>query len=596
MPSITFEGKVHGLGWVRDHYDPRDYYMAARPRVEPLPDRADLRAWMPEVYDQSNIGCHDDRTEVLTERGWERWADYGGGTMLGTVDPVSGRLEFQHPTALHTYEYKGPLHHIDHQSLDFALTPNHRMWVRPWNERARTLSNNFQFTEIDKIGWYAGLMASPAGFAGTNLRRLKIGSREYNGDDFMALVALVLSDGWVGGTANNWNAVSFCCFRDDRYAMIAAFAARMGFSEAPGRRGVWKWSDGALAAWFRENGFIGTRYRSTEKKIPQLVKVASQDQVEHFLNYYGDQHVRANRQFYTSSRRMVDDLQELLLRVGKRGGIYEREARDTVMKDGRVIHARNCANELILTEWQKDRLSIGRKRQIEIELYRGAVYCATVPNGLLVTRRNNQVLVSGNSCTAQAIAAAIEYVRMKDGQPPLHPSRLFIYFNEREMEGTIESDAGAMIRDGIKSVVKIGVCSEERWPYDIKRFRTRPPIDCYQQAMDYQTLEYARVQNTPDQIKGLLADGFPIIFGATLFESFMGEDASKTGNIPVPTPDEQFIGGHAMLIVGYNDEADAYIVRSSWGDAWGNNGNCWFPYDYLHSDYCSDLWVIRKVE
>jgi C1A family cysteine protease len=82
------------------------------------------------------------------------------------------------------------------------------------------------------------------------------------------------------------------------------------------------------------------------------------------------------------------------------------------------------------------------------------------------------------SCTANAIAGAIEFDQMKQGQTPFVPSRLFIYYNERDIEGTVGSDSGAQIRDGIKSVAQQGVCPEPEWPYDITKFTEKPPDTC----------------------------------------------------------------------------------------------------------------------
>ena len=80
------------------------------------------------------------------------------------------------------------------------------------------------------------------------------------------------------------------------------------------------------------------------------------------------------------------------------------------------------------------------------------------------------------SCTANAIAAALEFLQMAEGLPQVFtPSRLFIYYNERAMEGTVDSDSGAMIRDGIKSVNAQGAPPESLWPYDIATFSRNPP-------------------------------------------------------------------------------------------------------------------------
>ena len=79
------------------------------------------------------------------------------------------------------------------------------------------------------------------------------------------------------------------------------------------------------------------------------------------------------------------------------------------------------------------------------------------------------------SCTANAIGGAIEFDQMKQALPDVFvPSRLFIYYNERVIEGTVDDDAGAMIRDGIKSVARQGAPHETVWPYTIAKFRTKP--------------------------------------------------------------------------------------------------------------------------
>src|SRR5262245_8516501 len=165
------------------------------------------------------------------------------------MQPLTGRLEFQQPTALHAYDYDGEMYYSTNGAVNFALTPNHRMYVRRWNERLRTLSDRYDFCEIGKIGWYSGLPHATTGYYGTEINSVVVGRNKYCGDDFLALVALIISDGWAGTTQNTHNRVSFCCFRDDRYPMVAALAAHLGITEQPGRRGVWTWSDPELAEW-----------------------------------------------------------------------------------------------------------------------------------------------------------------------------------------------------------------------------------------------------------------------------------------------------------------------------------------------------------
>lgn len=212
------------------------------------------------------------------------------------------------------------------------------------------------------------------------------------------------------------------------------------------------------------------------------------------------------------------------------------------------------------------------------------------------------------SCTANAIAAAITYANYKQRMQKMNtvfvtnpffmPSRLFIYYNERRIEGNISSDSGAMIRDGIKTVNKEGACKEITWPYKIDNFATKPGKQCYDEAKKYQTLLYQRVRNYDmNYIKAVLAEGFPVIFGFSVYESFMSMAVAKTGIVPMPSNKERLLGGHATLMCGYDDASKKVIVRNSWGKDWGDKGYCYMDYDYItNSDLVVDLWCVKLVE
>ncbi len=201
------------------------------------------------------------------------------------------------------------------------------------------------------------------------------------------------------------------------------------------------------------------------------------------------------------------------------------------------------------------------------------------------------------SCTAQAIGSAFEFSQMKQGLKDFMPSALFIYYNERAMEGTIDTDSGAMIRDGMKSVAKIGVCTEVTWPYVIPKFTEKPPKAAYTEAKKHQALVYRRVLGVLHQMQGCLAQGYPFVFGFAVYESFMSPEVAKTGKVPLPPRGEQLIGGHAVLAVGYDDSINSFIVRNSWGAKWGVKGYCTMPYGYLTDPQLSrDFWAIYTVE
>src|SRR5262249_42066954 len=145
------------------------------------------------------------------------------------------------------------------------------------------------------------------------------------------------------------------------------------------------------------------------------------------------------------------------------------------------------------------------------------------------------------------------------------PSRLFIYYNERVIEGTVDEDAGAMIRDGIKSVAKQGAPHERLWPYTIAKFQTKPPRAAYTDAAKHPAGLYQRLTQTPLQLNGCLASGCPFVFGFSVYESFESDAVARSGRVEMPKPKEALVGGHAVMAVGYDDPSERFIVRNSWG-------------------------------
>ena len=203
------------------------------------------------------------------------------------------------------------------------------------------------------------------------------------------------------------------------------------------------------------------------------------------------------------------------------------------------------------------------------------------------------------SCTGNAIAAAFAFAKKKE-EPKASfftPSRLFIYYNERVMEHTVSQDAGAQIRDGIKSVAKQGVCLEDTWPYAPRDFKKKPSKVAYSEALLSQALTYERVPQSLAHMKGCLASGFPFVFGFSVYEGFESDAVAKTGKLKMPGPTEAALGGHAVLCVGYTESTKRFLVRNSWGTDWAQKGYFTMPYEYLlNSNLSDDLWTIRTVE
>lgn len=201
------------------------------------------------------------------------------------------------------------------------------------------------------------------------------------------------------------------------------------------------------------------------------------------------------------------------------------------------------------------------------------------------------------SCVPNAVASAYQMEAMKLGRGSEKPSRLFLYYNGRAIEGSVAEDSGTYVRDVFKAAAHDGCPSERLWRYDTRRFTEQPPASVYKTGQQHQALQYLRVRQTPAQIKACLFAGFAVVFGFTVYESFESPEVARTGMVPMPAADEKDVGGHGVKIVGYDDPRGLYEVKNSWGHRWGDGGYFWIPQAYVHDpNLAADFWTLRVVE
>jgi C1A family cysteine protease len=197
------------------------------------------------------------------------------------------------------------------------------------------------------------------------------------------------------------------------------------------------------------------------------------------------------------------------------------------------------------------------------------------------------------SCTAQALSALVTFLK-----PKFTGSRLFLYYCERGYEESIPTDSGASLEDGIKSLIKFGICPESDWPYIIPKFNIKPPQICYINALKEQALQVENINSSSVQaMKNCLNQGFPFVIGFLVFPSFESAIVAKTGMVPYPNANEKPLGGHAILVVGFDDSKACFYCRNSWGSNWGIKGYFFIPYNYFSNPkYASDAWTIKLME
>ena len=157
-------------------------------------------------------------------------------------------------------------------------------------------------------------------------------------------------------------------------------------------------------------------------------------------------------------------------------------------------------------------------------------------------------------------------------------------------------DNGAFIKDGITCLKKFGLCEEKYWSYIIENVFKEPSKDAYDNAKLNYLIEGIQISNEIPTIKYWLNKNEPIVLGIAIYSNFTNFSSGKTGKIGLPNENDKFIGGHAVVLCGYDDTKKEFILRNSWGSYWGDNGYFYLPYDYIsNTNLTSDLWIITKI-
>ena len=208
-----------------------------------------------------------------------------------------------------------------------------------------------------------------------------------------------------------------------------------------------------------------------------------------------------------------------------------------------------------------------------------------------------------SSCVANATVSALELIT-EEKNKKINLSRLFLYWNLRNYQKLLAGkDEGGFIRDAFKAAKEFGICTEDMWKFDIYKVNQEPPKQAYRKALENRVVRYERIKtkqnDTIQKIKTALYQGYPVVFGMKISIDFLKKGRKKTFDEQIKytgtgeDKEHKSIGGHAMNIVGYNDEKGYFIVENSWGKEWGADGYCAIKYNVVEKD-ANDIWVCTK--
>ena len=313
--------------------------------------------WTKPVRDQDGCGCYDDETEVLCKSGWKLFKDVTKEDEILCYNKETKELRYDHPLNLFEYDYNGKLIQIKGSSIDLLVTPNHNMLVSKWNEAQRTVPDKEEFVRADSLGWYVNIPCAgkwngePR--SSYTIKGCEIGPYNNLNDhndgehcygfregfavpmnDWVPFLGAYLADGYT--TPQNHFEVGITAKKEKKVLAFGSILEKMPFHSKYNKKDRYIVNSKRLSKCLEPLG------HATEKYVPDYIKGLTSEQIKMFLQGFGlgdGQWIEDTQtwRFYTSSKKLADDLQELVIKSGKWAKISVRGPRVSEIR-GRKIH------------------------------------------------------------------------------------------------------------------------------------------------------------------------------------------------------------------------------------------------------------------
>jgi len=366
--------------------------------------------------------CFSDDTEVLTDKGWKFFFELDGSERVCTLNPDTNKIEYHVPYIHGSYTYKGDLISISNRrkTIECLVTPNHNVWrtdrfgknLRP--ERADSLTDkgyiprvaewaakDVEFFELPEYKREWDFVGGSNGVTHFVCKKIKHSvARKIKMDSWVKFMAWFLSEGSVGGRAYNKDRISNCVnicqvkFKTELMSVLDECGFVYKFNS---KSKTFQINDIQLASYLAMFGKCNKKY------IPEYIKNCSKRQIRLFLDNYimGDGDSREKRKYFTTSKDIANDIQELLLKAGSVGSISVKKIAGTTVNGLPGEYTRNHDLYVIGESKKNGRFwfetgSIRKNQYINTVPYDGIVYDVTVKNHILYVRRNGKPFFSGN--------------------------------------------------------------------------------------------------------------------------------------------------------------------------------------------------------
>lgn len=343
-----------------------------------------------------HLGCYDDRTEVLTDRGWVLFSDLSDGDDVCCLEPETNQIQYHKPTAIVDYPHDGVMMEVDTRNVNCCVTPNHRVVHQPNGEGmvavtdARSMPEGFwwfyrsgKWTNGD-VEFFTIPGMTSKGPWGSERHRDPVNIPM---DAWLRFFGLWLSDGCVRHKNGKPSAARISVKKDRKKTAVAEAAAALepyfhtSVTHKPSGFDEFETSNVQLAAYLSQFGTARTKY------IPREILCCSTRQLEILYQSMMDgdgSRGPTGDLFFSTSMQLLDDMQEICLKAGRVGKICRHER-----VNGDVEHYVSVSSHRMSARIDDD-----HRQWIP---YNGRVYCCTVPTGIIMTRRNGTVCWSGNT-------------------------------------------------------------------------------------------------------------------------------------------------------------------------------------------------------